>query len=345
MRVLICTPLIGGVGGVERLVFELCAALRDDHVDVVYDVHLGGRLAELPPGVVARNRRSLRFRGSNRHGGLSGVVTARVVDPIRRRFSAPYDIAILLARGPEVERVTRAGVRVVNLCGEAFRPGRAVDVVWSEAPDSSRPAWHPGRVAMFAPPVQGITSAPERVEGLPEQFLLTVFNPWGPVKGADVLEEIVDALPMPLVWCHSTATVSFEVREVLRGHPNVVHLDDPTPGQLRDLYERAWAYVCFSRAESFGWAIADALVHARAVVSRPVGVLSHLCEPDPSVFLVDDVRQFDWSRLDGLDGLGHRVPSRDVSFMSPSRFRAELLRVCDPDPGSRSAATAVDPTA
>jgi hypothetical protein len=145
------------------------------------------------------------------------------------------------------------------------------------------------------------------------------------MKGAADLERQIDSMPLPLVWCHETTTLNVEIPNRLLNHPNIIHIVDGTHGQFRWLYEHARAYVSFSISESFGYAIADALIHCRAVVSRPVGVLSYPESIDDTVFLIGENWGFDWSLLDGISDT---PVARDLHHLSPELFRARLSEIC-----------------
>ena len=326
MRILITTPWLGGAGGVERLVQEVCRALPDDHVDVVYRLHLGGELAELRASVTTRGGRSLRFRGSNSANRLVRSTVRRLIDPLRRRWSR-YDIELALSGGPKVNDAVHARLRLFDACGAFTSMPEGFDLLWREAPTSDRQRREDQACIVLPPPLAVDPGATQPVDGIPDRFLLTVFNPYGEVKGIADLERIIDTLPLPLVWCHSRATVEFTLPDTLLDHPNIVHFDQLGSAERRWLYQRADAYLCFSRTESFGYAIADALAYSRAVVSRRVGVLSYPEAVHDSVFLVDDEWAFDWSLLDTVP-LG--PPDRDVSFMAPERFRSALLALLEP---------------
>lgn len=337
MRVLINTPYLGGAGGLERLVRELCLALADDEIDIVYAESNGGELAEVGPGVTVRSRRALRYRGSDSANPAVRMLCRTLIDPVRRRLLSNYDLEIQLELGARVAGSVRAETRILNPCGSFLAIPGVFDLIWLESPSELqiRPDARPCTV--LAPGVAGITDAPEPVEGLPERFLLTVFNPHTAVKGSDDLVRRIDAMPLPLVWCHSAATDDWPLPASLLDHPNIIHIVDGTHGQFRWLYEHARAYLCFSWVEAFGWAIADALVHSRAVISRPVGVLSYPESIDESVLLVDTDWDVDWTLLDSVTD---RHAPRELRHLSSADFRARLLESCvGPGVGGTRSAT------
>ena len=325
MRILISTPFLGGAGGLERLVFELCRAFDGDKVDVVYRSALGGELGALGPKVTTRSQRSLRYRGSMSSNPAVRMLFRAIIDPIRSRVLSSYDLEIQLGIGAKISGSTRVRCRVLNTCGVLADIPGDFDLIWWEAPAAEHPGFNTYPSIVAAPPGVGIIEPAEPVEGIPEQFLLTVFNPHNAVKGATDLERQIDLMPLPLVWCHSPATVGDLIPAELRDHPNIIHIIDGRHGQFRWLYENAQAYVSFSRSEGFGWAIADALVHCRAVISRPVGVLSYPESIDDSVFLIGENWDFDWALLNGISD--ERAP-RDLHHLAPEVFRTHLLELC-----------------
>jgi len=324
MKILINTPFFGGAGGMERLLRELCRTLDVDQIDIVYTWNLGGELSQLGPNVTARSRRSLRYRGSESSNPVLRMLCRVLIDPFRRRVLSNYDLEIQLNLIGHTLHSTRARTRLLNPCGAPVDIPGDFDLIWLESSDAVHSPSFNVPTKVFAPPSIGILEDAEPVEGIPEQFLLTVFNPHGPEKGTTDLEGLIDSIPLPLVWCHSNATIGDSVPEALLDHPNIIHIDDGTHSQFRWLYENAQAYLSFSRSESFGYAIADALVHCRAVVSRQVGVLSYPESIDDTVFLVGETWDFDWSLL-------HEIPEertpRDLQHLSPERFRAHLLEI------------------
>jgi glycosyltransferase involved in cell wall biosynthesis len=130
-----------------------------------------------------------------------------------------------------------------------------------------------------------------------------------------------DSAPLPIVWCHSNRTLEFDIEPRLAEHPNIIHIDDPSTGEMRSLYERCTAYLSFSRSEGFGWAAADGLRYSRAVVSRPIGVFSFPESHQSGVHLVGETWDFDWSLLDAGSTA---PPDRDLSWMSPEVFRRHV---------------------
>ena len=327
MRILISAGTLGGPGGAQRALSSILRACAQDEVDVVARKVVG----DPPSGADAPRRvwdwRHLRWLGSKSTIGLNGRV-ASVLNPVRASLFPAYDLHIRLYQGMEVNRAVRAAVRLLVPSGNSIdvATAEAFDYVAMQAPDNA--SFVPDGVpTMLLPPplypVSDDVSAPS-VE-VPVEFYLTAFNPYGPIKGTDDLERAVADTRLPIVWCHSDRGVVNHVPDVLRDHPNVVHVCDPSPAELRWLYERCAAYLCFSRTEGFGWSIADGLRHAPVVVSRDIGILTHPAATElPGIVRVGDDFGVDWSTLPTTRGV---LPDRDLSFQSPETFRARLVEL------------------
>lgn len=292
-------------------------ALRDDEVDVVIAHNMGGEWAQIPPNARVHMRTSWRWRAPSR---LAGRIA---LNPIRRGISKPYDVAIMQRWAQDVLSTSRSRIRLVIPSGNPLRGFRApFDFVAMQAPDNVKFV-DPGTPTLLLPPplLPLATSSVAPNVGLPAEFFLTVFNPYGAVKGANDLLKAADEAPLPIVWCHSRRTLSFSVGEELLHHRNIIHVDDPSPSELRYLYETCKAYLSFSVSEGFGWAIADALRYSPAVVSRRVGILSFPEAGQEGVHLLAQGWRFDWEILNKETV----KPRRNLDFVSAEKFREKLL--------------------
>jgi hypothetical protein len=198
----------------------------------------------------------------------------------------------------------------------------AEGVVALESPDNTRfvPAGH--RWLLLPPPLGPLAQTAQAPSiDLPPRFYLTVFNPYHPIKGEDDLLVAADQAPLPIVWCHSQQTLKFSIPPKLVDHPNVVHVVDAAPSELRFLYEACEAYLAFSRSEGFGWASADALQYSRAVVTRPIGVFSFKEAHQQGVHLIGPEWSFDWSRLEQP---ATPTQDRDLEWISPEAYLARI---------------------
>jgi hypothetical protein len=328
LRVLLSAGRVGGPGGAQRAVASTLRALEVDDVDVVARTVVDQEGGILGTGRLWSNR-DRRWAGSNSTVGRKAPIAA-VLNPLRRWIFPQYDVHIRLYQGAEVNRAVRSKVRVLVPSGNPVSEVQAApyDYVALQAPDNQLLVSDATPTTLLPPPLfplSDMSRAPST--RVPDEFYLTAFNPYGPIKGTDDLAREVESSPLPIVWCHSARGVASQIPAALRDHPRVIHVVDPGVEELRWLYERCAAYLCFSKTEGFGWSIADGLRYTPVVVSRDVGILTHPSAARlPGIIRVDDDWQLDWSTLPTSRG---PMPVRDLSFQSPESFRDALVALVD----------------
>ncbi len=326
MKILISSGYLGGAGGAERALFSILRALEADEVDVVVRHRLGGHLAAFAGSTTVSTIQNPRWRGAARTRGLGGLLMRGAVNPIRRRLLPDYDVYLQFLSGMNLSSAAKASVRLVVPSGNPIPEWVAqdFDYVALQAPGNAKfvPAGTKG--LLLPPPVLPLSThgvAPQ--VKLPDEYYLTVFNPYDPIKGMDDLARATETAPHPIVWCHSQKTLAFDIPDEFARHPRIIHVDDPSPAELQFLYENTSAYLSFSKSEGFGWGIADALRYSRAVVSRRVGVLTFPETALSRVIEVDEPWQVDWSSIESRAG----DPDPRLDWLSPGQFRRRLVEV------------------
>ncbi len=326
MRILISAGWLGGAGGAERALYSILRALGGHDVDVVVRQRLGGPLAEIGDGVRLYPPTNPRWFASSLKYGVKGQLVQRLVNPVRRAVLPRYDVLLAFHSGPDLTRAVRASVKLLVPSGNHISVERAsgYDHVALQAPDNQQLAASGVPTTLLPPPVfdLAVNSLAPAVD-LPGEFCLTVFNPYDPIKGTDDLLTAVESTPRPIVWCHSQQTVGFDVPAVLRDHPRIIHVEDASPAEMRYLYERCLAYVCFSRSEGFGWSIADALRYSPVIVSRRIGVLSFGDATRHGVLEVGRDWDFDWARIADAKP----EATRDLRWLSAAAFEQRLVEL------------------
>ena len=324
MRLLISAGWLGGSGGAERALYSILRSLAEDQVDVVVRQHLDGAWAVTPPGVRVSSPYEPQWWGAGHRVGVKGQLLQKVANPVRRAVHPRYDAYLQFLAGALIAPAARADVRLVIPSGNVVDPvvAERFDAVAMQAPDNVRLVPPGVRSVLLAPPVFDLADMadPPR-EAVPPEYLLTVFNPYDPVKGLVDLGRAADEAPLPFVWCHSQATLRFDVPPELLEHPRIHHVRDATPGQLRYLYEHCSAYVSFSLSEGFGWSAADALRYSPALATRPIGLFSNESAWQPGVVRIPDSGQVDWDLLlrEAAD-----PTLRDLSTLDAVTFRDRL---------------------
>lgn len=329
MRVLVSAAWMGGAGGAERALYSMLRALSGDQVDVVVRERLTGPYAEVGPHVRVFSLYNWRWRWAGMRSGLKGRLVQSLINPVRRRLLPRYDVYLQLFHGADLKGGVRAGVRLLIPSGYAVTPEKAAlfDAIAMQAPDNSRFVPPGVRSVLLPPPVFDLAEAAEPpVVKLPDKFYLTVFNPYGNIKGTGDLARVVASAPYPFVWCHSQATVEHEIPEELATDPRIVHVEDASPSQLRYLYEHCAGYVSVSKTEGFGWSIADALRYAPAVYSRRIGVLTFDEAEQAAPCELQDDLEFDWSA-----DRSSQLPTapRNLRWLSPRALRHTLASLTE----------------
>ncbi|MBI3332310.1 glycosyltransferase [Candidatus Peregrinibacteria bacterium] len=259
MRVLISCRSLGGMnGGQQRNVCSMIHALAKHSVTVVTNRLIEG--GEIPA-----------------HRDLT-VLLAHAGTP-----SGPYDMYLEMQSSPSLVKDCDARVKILMPSGDDVHGREKLfDRIALQTPAGAKYFADASKALYLPPPYEALPRAKKPAVKLPRRYFLTVFNPYSrltddgsglnPYKGYDILARVAPQSPLPIVWCHSNRSI--ESAEPLTKAPNILHIEHASPGELRHLYEHATAYVCFSRDEGFGWAIADALAAKIPVISRDIGVLT-----------------------------------------------------------------------
>lgn len=331
MRVLISAAWMGGAGGAERALHSVLRALAEDQVDVVVRQRLAGPYADVGPHVRVFSLYDWQWRWANMRAGAKGALVQRVLNPIRRRILPGYDVYLQFFSGADLNDTIRVGVRLLVPSGNEISPETAAryDAIAMQAPDNVRFVPEGARAMLLPPPVYDLADHVEAPDvELPDRFYLTVFNPYGGVKGTDDLAKVVDAAPHPFVWCHSQATVAHTIPDHLAHHARIVHVEDAAPEQLRYLYEHCEGYVSVSQTEGFGWSIADALRYSPRVFGRAIGVLTFPEAHAIAGCQCDEALRFDWGA--SLMPKEHRsITGSRLDWLSAEGFRNELVVMAD----------------
>lgn len=159
------------------------------------------------------------------------------------------------------------------------------------------------------------------VDGLPERYLLTVFNPFSNAqKGQHLLFENAPNSRLPIVWCFSD-TSGWNFNELPKTS-NVLYLRNLTQEQLYYVYERATAYVSFAYYESYGWTLAEAFALKLPIIARETGIMPFI-KNQSGIFLYETEEE-----LRSLLCLDHfPSPNYDEAFFLDNSYPVVLSRL------------------
>lgn len=265
----ILTKWEGGIGGVDRVLVTMVEAIvrHGFKVDVLTEARLPASHYSVVEGPSVR---------VNVVGESTSLVDLDQYDFV---YVFPYTSDELWSK--QLRRTRALTIGLGGLPYTALPSYARFDVVHFESPSSRRSV-----LGAVLAPHDGRLGAQWR-EGLPPppvsgEYILSVFNPWGPVKGLDDMLAFVEGCPLPTVWCynatamiHQNLSDSRDAIERAENHKNVIPARNLPLAQIYSFYQGCSGYASFSKSESFGWSVADAISFNKPICARKTGVLSY----------------------------------------------------------------------
>ncbi|MDA1193750.1 MAG: hypothetical protein O2894_01050 [Planctomycetota bacterium] len=262
-RILFVGPFSGGIGGVERITRCFAEWVRTSGFTctlVVRDVFPEGPFSIASDDTVR-------------------VLPERAWGPqlAEAAWDFVYVIGAGLARRRWIPRLRALSAPRVVLDLDRKRKWLEItDVLHCEAPRADALP-RPHVVAMPDPrPTMARTEA-----GVTGDYYLTVFNPYGSIKGSEHVPAFVGGAGKRLVWAYDLSSWRGRSRKLhaacrrnlaAAAVDGVELIEAPSQTQLYDLYADCAGYVCFSRDESLGFAMLDALALGKPLAARHIGV-------------------------------------------------------------------------
>ena len=295
LRILASTFAVGSAGGNQRSIESWARAVEGHDLTLVH--------RHFEPGP---------YRRFGSHVTLVPewkVVPARPTRPqtwwraaaTRLGPRGPFDVYLRFSNSLDLAAGRSARLRALMPAGDHLGGAEAdYDVVLSQSDGGIDLLDDPSKHRVCLPPTYPVAERCEPVDGLPATFVLSVFNAYSAVKGLDDLAACAAASHHPIVWAHRSGLTRDEDTP-----PGVHEVIDPTPGQLRTLYEGCEAYLSVSHSEGYGWSIADAVLLGRPVISRRVGIVASfphdtegIHEYDTIPEAIEQLRADTWSAPD-----------------------------------------------
>lgn len=317
MKIAISIGIVGGIGGIERNVYTFVKAMEAHMIDIY-------AMQFIPRGFVPRGDNVTIGWFEKRNDGLHITIDK----------DKEYDLYFYYAACGPVYIGNHLNVRkkLVLPNGNDVRAiEKYFDYVVCQAEDGIRYFDDMSKKVLITPCVIIPVTHTEPMEGIPSRFFLTVFNSYDlnrqyddglkPCKGYDLIYELADHFELPLVWCHSDE--SLPSKHNIKEHPNIIHFHNLKQEKMYYLYEKATAYVSFSREESFGWSIADAMMFDKPIISRNIGVISSCDFNQKGFYIYDNTLQLqDLLRKDSFENGAY-----DKECFLPQRFEEKLLSI------------------
>ena len=315
MNIAISIAITGGIGGIERNIYTFVKAMAEHSIDI-YTMQF------IPRGFVPKGKNVMIRWFEQTDNGLHITIEDQKYYDLYFYYAACRPIYI----GNHID----VGKKIVIPNGNDVRAiEKNFDHVFCQAHDGIRYFDNLAKKALITPCVIIPVDHTQSVAGIPSEYFLTIFNPYDrdckyddgfkPCKGYDLLYDLADTMALPLIWCHSDE--SLPNRQNIKEHPNIIHMHNISQEKLYHLYEHATAYVSFSREESFGWSLADALMFDKPIISRNVGVISSLDPNQRGLYLYQNKAE--------LQNLLQRSSfdngSYDKTPFSPALFEKKIL--------------------
>jgi hypothetical protein len=255
----------GGAGGVERL--TRCFA---DWVEGSgFTATMVFERSDLPPGpYTVRSTANVQVLDRGEWG--------------RRLEDEPHDYLYVMPAGLTADRWrrrferARATTKVLLDLDPRRRFTPLFHVLHWDAPRAA-----PGPLpSILATPDPRPTIPPGPVPA-PEDFLLTVFTPYGDVKGHRHVPELLRGTGKRLVWCWDSVSFVTRRRRYARAirqrvesarHSNLTLVEGATLPEIYRLYRACAGYVCFSEEETMGFSMLDALALTKPLAARRIGI-------------------------------------------------------------------------
>jgi hypothetical protein len=262
-RVLFVGPYNGGVGGIERLT----RAFADWVERSPFSATMLFRHHDLPVGrYTVRDTARVRCLPESAWGPALARADWRAAYVIAPGIRAKRWLPRLAeVRAPRVFLDLPARRKFDDVC----------DLVHCEAPRDVPPE-RPHVVALPDP----LSTLPEVPPAPRGDHHLTVFTPYGEVKGAQHVRTFCEATDRPLIWCCDPQTFrrdrrtlrKIEERLAAARHPRLEVRMATSSEEMYRLLRSSVGYVCFSDEESLGYSMLDALLLGVPLCARRIGV-------------------------------------------------------------------------
>ena len=311
MKLLISTPIAGGIGGMERSVYSICHALEGSEIDIY--------------------AKRIINNGFWPEGKLVKVYDLTAYLKKKSFQNIDYDIYIQYRTDSHylIDMFFKAKVKLIIPAGnDVSSVEDKFDYVINEAADGNRYVKNPSKTILIPPPVFKLIDKLKKPENIPDKYYFTLFNPYildryyddglRPCKGYDILYEIVPKIKYPIVWGYNISTIS---DTLVRKQINLILKKNLSQEEIAYLYTNAQGYVCFSREEGFGWAIADSFIYNVPIFSRYIGVATLFNKNLINVY------RNQGELLNMLNSIEYKKPNYDFAALRPENFRKRLLEL------------------
>lgn len=272
MKIYLETRFGGGSGGEERLL-ENILKTKPEHVEIDLNVIVNN---QLKIGDIPENISLVDYANKNYDYGIRLGLLGDKRDYLKGDFKKT----------------------ILNPCEYHFlnngRYNKEIykyyDIIWKETPQSMDKELN--KEIFICPPIflkyeeLKNNKIVDQIKG--EKFYVTVANYYDiNMKGIDLIYKFAETSKYPIIWFNSDTKTycefpKFKKPENLKIARNIRH------STILDTVAKSEAYICFSRSEGFGFAISEAVMLNKPIVTKKVGLVKYFPE-DFNLF--DDVSE------------------------------------------------------
>ena len=268
MKILLDTSFFGGTGGLEKLVKQIIFQKKQDmEIDIFVSC------------------------GFNNEPTFS-YDKVKFIELNEIIFSK-YDLYLKIGTNYNYDffnRVRKDCVKVINPAGYIHNTEilNFFDYLWEESPNSYDNYQHKNKIVV-CPPSSLEYNSPKYnpiIGNVSDKFFVTAANDYDiNIKGIDLIYKFAELSTLDLVWfCSDTKASQAALYEKSKKPQKLKIARNMPKNIIYDTISKSSAYICFSRRESFGQSLAEAMLLNKPIFTQNVGVVKY----QPNLFNIYD---------------------------------------------------------
>ncbi len=272
MNVLIDTSFFGGSGGLEKLVKDIILEKPEDMIiDIFISSGINSEISFKKENVFFKNIFELNYNNYD----------------LYLKVGTNYDHKIY-------KKLKKECIKIINPAGYMHRPEflQYFNFLWQESPNSYDLYENIKKITLCPPVIIDYKPLLSNniVENVSKKFFVTAANDYDIyVKGIDIIYDFAENSEYDLVWFCSDNKLPTTNLKPKAHTPDKLKIAKNFPKNIIfDTIKKSFAYICFSRRESFSYSIAEAMMLEKPIITQKVGLVKY----DPSLFYLYEDSKF-----------------------------------------------------
>lgn len=261
INILIECDFLGGSGGIEKLVSDMIETLPNNFFVDIF--------------VTIKNE---NFKINNKN--------VKIINNLSN--IEKYNFFIKIGMNSEalcLNKMPKNCVKILNFAGYLKDNENILnqyDYIWEESPNSFKYR-NKYKTITICPPTK-TNYKPiidnEILKSISGPYYVTIANDYDiNVKGIDLIYKFAENSEIPLLWfCSDNKNNVINLRSLADTPKNLKIARNIPKNYILDCVSKSKAYICFSRSEGYGHAIAEAVLLNKSVISQNVGIIKY--KPD-----------------------------------------------------------------